>query len=69
MGFQTGRKALIEEYGFEKPLIDSAQAEAWKLAHEEWNNRGLGGFRRWCANEGESYRNYLEEISRNGYVD
>mgnify|MGYP007063836376 CR=1 FL=1 len=24
----------------------------WQLAHAEWQNRGLGGFRAWCAGEG-----------------
>ena len=32
--------------------IDEQRGQGWSLAHGEWQNRGLGGFRAWCAGEG-----------------
>ncbi len=54
-GFQSQQKAVIDEYSFEKPLIESAHSEARKLAHAEWSNRGLGGFRGWCRTDAARY--------------
>ena len=50
------------QYGFDQNLIESAEGEAWKLAYREWDNRGLGGFRRWCARDGRQYLDFLESI-------
>jgi len=47
-GFRAARDALLAQYRFGKNLIDSARREADLLAYREWDNRGLGGFRRWC---------------------
>ncbi len=63
-GFRIQEQAIIGAHGMDRTLVESARAEAWKLAYREWDNRGLGGFRRWCKNEGSSYVRYLEEISR-----
>ncbi len=63
-GFRIREQAIIGAHGLDRTLVESARAEAWKLAYREWDNRGLGGFRRWCKNEGSSYVRYLEEISR-----
>ena len=59
-GYLEKRRLLINEYQFTQKLIESAQAEAWKLAYREWDNRGLGGFRRWCKRDGSHYLEYLE---------
>ena len=65
LGFQIQRGIILEQYKFSKEEVNSAQAEAWKLAYREWDNRGLGGFRRWCKNEGTSYQRYLEQVASN----
>ena len=47
-GFAIARDSIIRDYKITPKLIDSARAEAWKAGYKEWDNRGLGGFRRWC---------------------
>lgn len=34
--------------------IERARMDAWQAAHLEWQNRGLGGFKGWCRNEGQA---------------
>ena len=58
-GFQRRRDHLLATHALAAPLIDSARAEAWRLAHKEWDNRGLGGFRHWCRNDAARYANEL----------
>ncbi|MDD9856188.1 MAG: hypothetical protein OXU88_08430 [Gammaproteobacteria bacterium] len=58
-GFQRRRDHLLATHALAAPLIDSARAEAWRLAHKEWDNRGLGGFRSWCHNDAARYANEL----------
>lgn len=54
-GFIQKRDHILRQNSLTPEQIDSARAEAWKAGYREWDNRGLGGFRRWCANEGASY--------------
>lgn len=54
-GFRLQRDAVLDAYPLTKSLADSARSEAGKLAHREWDNRGLGGFRRWCRNDATRY--------------
>lgn len=54
-GFHLLRKSMLNEYPLEQSLIQSARSEAGKLAHREWDNRGLGGFRKWCRNDATRY--------------
>lgn len=61
-GFQQRRNSLIAYYRFAGDAVESAQSEAWKLAYREWDNRGLGGFRRWCGREGLSYSRFFESL-------
>ena len=37
--------------------------ESWQMAHKEWLNRGLGGFKRWCRNEGSEYAQNFVDLS------
>ena len=63
-GFRLQRKALLDEYPISKPLLENARAEAWKLAYREWDNRGLGGFKRWCRNDASRYANqFVQELN------
>ena len=39
--------------------MDKQRGKGWNLAHAEWQNRGLGGFRAWCATEGREAANAL----------
>jgi hypothetical protein len=58
-GFTIARDTIIQNHKITPELLDSARAEAWKAGYREWDNRGLGGFRRWCAIEGASYVEYF----------
>lgn len=51
-GFRRQLASIVAETGANKDAIEAARSVAWKAAHLEWQNRGLGGFRRWCDNEG-----------------
>ena len=42
--------------------MDELRAKGWNLAHAEWQNRGLGGFRAWCATEGREAANTLSSF-------
>ena len=42
--------------------MDEQRGKGWNLAHAEWQNRGLGGFRAWCATEGREAANALSSF-------
>ena len=52
-GFQAQLAAIVAKTGASQGDIESARTAAWKAANLEWQNRGLGGFRGWCKNEGQ----------------
>ena len=64
LGYQNIRERLVTEHSLSRADIDMARAVGWQLAYAEWQNRGLGGFRGWCANEGiaaaQSLASYAE---------
>lgn len=50
--FQRQLASIVAETDASSDVVEAARSMAWKAAHLEWQNRGLGGFRRWCKNEG-----------------
>ena len=50
-GFHSALQVQIDSDKFTSDDIEQARMQAWKEAHWEWQNRGLGGFKYWCANE------------------
>ncbi len=42
--------------------MDEQRGKGWGLAHAEWQNRGLGGFRAWCATEGREAADTLSSF-------
>jgi hypothetical protein len=62
LGFRHERKRIIDSGGLSRSQVDSANAKAWKLSHAEWQNRGLGGFRAWCRDEGIAAAEYFRKI-------
>ncbi len=62
-GFKLKNDQILGQYKLNPKQVDSARAKAWKAGYSEWDNRGLGGFRRWCANEGASYVVYFTGIA------
>ena len=66
-GFDFKSREIIDNFSIPKDKnrpysVSAAQFEAWDLAHQEWSNRGLGGFRRWCKKEAARYQKELERI-------
>ncbi len=53
-GFERRLRDLRERPGFSRERQLAAQSRAWQAAHAEWQNRGLGGFRGWCREEGRA---------------
>ena len=43
--------------------MDKQRGKGWNLAHAEWQNRGLGGFRAWCAGEGHEAATALSSFA------
>ncbi|MEK9786225.1 MAG: hypothetical protein VW546_09480 [Gammaproteobacteria bacterium] len=63
-GYRVVHAQIVHDGGLSDGEVDQARSEAWQAAHAEWQNRGLGGFRAWCAGEGhiaaESLRAYAQ---------
>lgn len=53
-GYRILHERLVQEGALDRDQIDAARSEGWQAAHAEWQNRGLGGFRGWCKNEGHA---------------
>jgi len=53
-GFRRQAEALAERAGLDRAGLDALRGRAWQAAHAEWQNRGLGGYRGWCRNEGRA---------------
>lgn len=62
-GFLDRQSALVERYSLNREMLLDAASTARQRAYAEWQNRGLGGFRGWCRNEGSEYAAILR-----GYV-
>ncbi len=67
LGFRQKYRMLTEHYQLDRNtgqgnLVELARSEAWNLAYKEWDNRGLGGFRRWCKKEASRYKLELESV-------
>jgi hypothetical protein len=51
-GFVRESERLIQQKKIDQAGLEAARMLAWKEAHLEWQNRGLGGFRNWCRTDG-----------------
>lgn len=62
VGFDSQLKTLVEQLDASKQSIQQARNKAIHAVHEEWSNRGLGGFRGWCKKEGvESAQRFVPD--------
>ena len=50
-GFRSKLTALVERGRVGRDEMNALRGRAWQDAHEEWQNRGLGGFRAWCRGD------------------
>lgn len=51
-GFREHLDALVLAAGLDRQAFEQARMRGWAAAEREWSNRGLGGFRGWCRDEG-----------------
>jgi len=63
-GFKNANSKLLNKYVFSQEQLNAIRGEAWAAGYREWDNRGLGGFRRWCKNEGQQYAGEFIELSK-----
>ncbi len=63
-GFQKANTRLLKQNKFSQEQLNAIRGEAWAAGYREWDNRGLGGFRKWCANEGMRYAREFVVIAR-----
>ncbi len=53
-GFHRQERRILADTAVEQETLNNIRGKAWQAAHREWQNRGLGGFRGWCRNEGKA---------------
>jgi len=63
-GFHRAEKEIIARKNLNQKDLENARTRAWKDAHAEWSNRGLGGFKNWCRTEGAAAMERFEEMAR-----
>ncbi len=54
VGFRRQVKRILGDSVVEQETLNDIRGKAWQAAHWEWQNRGLGGFRGWCREEGQA---------------
>lgn len=63
-GFHRVEQEIIVRKNLNQKDREKARTQAWKDAHAEWSNRGLGGFKNWCRTEGAAAMERFEEMAR-----
>ena len=53
-GFHQQLEALVDRENLDPIHVRDARNRALTMVEWEWDNRGLGGFRGWCRDEGEA---------------
>lgn len=53
-GFHREKTRIMDRGNISNEAMQQARMTAWKNTHEEWQNRGLGGFKGWCQTEGQA---------------
>lgn len=63
-GFRRELAALTARGGVDVESARRQRVRGWVLAEEEWRNRGLGGQRAWCREEGLAAARHFQAIAR-----
>jgi len=63
-GFHSEAQRIIDRERIDNDGLQAARMHAWKAAHAEWQNRGLGGFKNWCRTEGQAAADRFESLTR-----
>gem|GEM_PF-2385674 len=51
-GFNQELSAMIHNGKFSPDVVRQARNQGLEAVYQEWQNRGLGGFRGWCRKDG-----------------
>lgn len=62
-GFRAEVAALTARGGLDAEDARRQRIRGWIAAEEEWRNRGLGGNRAWCAEEGVAAARHFRAIA------
>lgn len=62
-GFKAEAAALTARGRLDAEAARRQRIRGWVAAEEEWRNRGLGGNRAWCAEEGIAAARYFRAIA------
>lgn len=62
-GFRAEAAALTARGGLGTEEARRQRIRGWIAAEEEWRNRGLGGNRAWCAEEGTMAARHFRAIA------
>mgnify|MGYP000371118253 CR=1 FL=1 len=65
-GFRAEVAALTARAGLADEAARRQRLRGWVAAEEEWRNRGLGGQRAWCAEEGAAAARRFKAIAGGG---
>lgn len=63
-GFRDELAAETRRSGLDAEGARKQRIKGWVAAENEWSNRGLGGFRAWCRDEGVSASGHFRAIAR-----
>lgn len=62
-GFHREVDHITRRDGIDETALRAARSRALTLVELEWANRGLGGFRGWCATQGQAAVERFKAIS------
>ena len=57
-------EGAVERLGLSAATLDAARQSGLNRADWQWGNRGLGGYRRWCAGEGALAADWAERLNQ-----
>jgi hypothetical protein len=63
-GFQHELDVLTEQSGLNPADARALRIAGWVDADREWSNRGLGGFRAWCRDDGLAAARRFLDVTR-----
>ncbi|WP_340119035.1 hypothetical protein [Pelagibius sp. 7325] len=62
-GFRKELAQITAAGGFDDETARQQRIQGWIAAEREWRNRGLGGQRAWCADEGQQAARHFRAIA------
>lgn len=62
-GYRAEIEAVTRRSGIDSETARRQRIQGWVEAENEWRNRGLGGHRAWCADEGVAAARHFQAIA------